>query len=260
MNVNVYQHFRADEHPFIDAVGDWIEKVDSQYAPYLTDFLDPRQAYIVETLVRQMSELKFQFYGGYPEAERSRCLIFPDYYQATEADFEIVSYEVMYPQKFSTLGHGKILGTLLGAGIRRDAFGDIVTDGLRWQVFMTKEISSFIANQVNKVGNVSVRFEEMADGEFLQSVDKWQEETTTVSSLRLDTVVASVYNISRQRAKQLIESGKVKVNWGEVQRTDFILAELDIISVRGFGRIQLLEINGKTKKDKLRLVIGVLRK
>ena len=37
----------------------------------------------------------------------------------------------------------------------------------------------------------------------------------TVSSLRLDTVIASIFNISRQKASMLIHGGKVKVNWTE---------------------------------------------
>lgn len=57
-----------------------------------------------------------------------------------------------------------------------------------------------------------------------------------------------------------MESGKIKVNWTETLRPDFMLDLLDIISVRGFGRIQLQEIEGKTKKDKIRLTLGVLRK
>ncbi|MGA3513612.1 RNA-binding protein, partial [Lactiplantibacillus plantarum] len=72
MDANVYQHFRSEERPFIDTVEDWIEQVNMQYAPVLTEFLDPRQAFILETLVRQESELKFRFFGGYEEAERSR--------------------------------------------------------------------------------------------------------------------------------------------------------------------------------------------
>jgi len=85
-------------------------------------------------------------------------------------------------------------------------------------------------------------------------------EKTTVSSLRLDNLISTVYNISRQRSKQLIESGKVKINWSENLRPDFPLELLDIISVRGFGRIQIQELEGKTKKDKYRLLLGVLRK
>ena len=70
MNANVYQHFREDERPFIDTVEEWLEKVEMQYAPVLTDFLDPRQAYILETLIRQNSDLGFRFYGGYEASER----------------------------------------------------------------------------------------------------------------------------------------------------------------------------------------------
>ena len=78
--------------------------------------------------------------------------------------------------------------------------------------------------------------------------------------MRLDTVISSVYNISRQRSKQLIESGKIKVNWREETRPDFLLDLLDIVSIRGFGRIQLQGLEGQTKKEKIRLVLGVLRK
>ncbi|MHC5226988.1 YlmH family RNA-binding protein [Enterococcus sp. LJL99] len=260
MNANVYQHFRKDEHPFIDSVGDWLEQVESQYAPYLTDFLDPRQAYILETLVRQNSDLEFQFYGGYTQAERKRCLIYPNYYQPEMNDFEVELFEIIYPAKFATLSHGKVLGTLVNTGIRREYFGDIISDGNRWQFFVGKEVASFVQHQVEKIGKVTVRLEARSYTEIVTPKDGWSEERTTTSSLRLDILVSNVYNISRQRSKQLIESGKVKVNWTENTRPDFLVDLLDIVSIRGFGRIQIQELEGKTKKDKLRLLLGVLRK
>lgn len=260
MNANVYQHFRKDEHPFIDSVEDWLEQVESQYAPYLTDFLDPRQAYILETLIRQNGELEFQFYGGYTQAERKRCLIYPNYYQPEINDFEIELFEIVYPVKFSTLSHGKVLGTLVNTGIRREYFGDIISDGDRWQFLVGKEVANFVQHQVEKIGKVKVRLEERSYTEIVIPKDGWSEERTTTSSLRLDILVSNVYNISRQRSKQLIESGKVKVNWIENTRPDFLVDLLDIISIRGFGRIQIQEVEGKTKKDKFRLLLGVLRK
>ncbi|MFV0558454.1 MAG: RNA-binding protein [Enterococcus sp.] len=260
MNANVYQHFRNEEHPFIDNVHDWIEQVENQYAPYLTDFLDPRQAYIVEILVRQSSDLKFAFYGGYNQAERRRALIFPDYYQPTPEDFQMELIAIKYPEKFVTLSHGKILGTLLHTGVKREFFGDIMTDGSNWQFFMAQEIGHFVRMQVDKIGSVSIRLEEKQLLEIITPKDEWSEEKTTVSSLRLDAIIASVYQISRQRAKQLIESGKVKVNWTQASRPDFLLGLLDIVSVRGYGRIQIQELEGTTKKEKIKLVLGVLRK
>ncbi|WP_373781196.1 S4 domain-containing protein, partial [Jeotgalibaca porci] len=68
------------------------------------------------------------------------------------------------------------------------------------------------------------------------------------------------YNISRQRAKELVSGGKVKLNWAIYDRPDFELGLRDILSIRGYGRIQLREIEGKSKKDKWRIEIGVLRK
>ena len=58
----------------------------------------------------------------------------------------------------------------------------------------------------------------------------------------------------------MIEAGKVKLNWAEQLRPDFELGLLDIVSVRGYGRIQIKEIEGKTKKDKWRIQFGVLFK
>ena len=120
--------------------------------------------------------------------------------------------------------------------------------GENWQVFVASEISHFVQTQVDKIGNVSVRLEETKYTELIVPKDGWSEERETVSSLRLDTVISAVYNISRQRSKQLIESGKVKVNWTETLRPDFMLDLLDIVSIRGFGRIQIQGLEGTTKK------------
>ena len=67
-------------------------------------------------------------------------------------------------------------------------------------------------------------------------------------------------HISRQRSKELVESNKVKVNWAEEIRPDFMIELLDIISIRGYGRIQIKNIEGRTKKDKIKLEIGLLEK
>ncbi|MET1239240.1 YlmH/Sll1252 family protein, partial [Enterococcus faecalis] len=194
MNANVYQHFRKDEHPFIDTVGDWLEQVEMQYAPYLTDFLDPRQAYILETLIRQNSDLSFTFYVCYEQAERKRCLIYPAYYIPEETDFGVVLFEIIYPSKFATLSHGKILGTLMNVGVRREAFGDIISDGDKWQVFIAQEVAGFVVNQVDKIGKITVRLEERDYTQILIPKDGWQEERTTMSSLRLDSVISAVFN------------------------------------------------------------------
>ncbi|WP_071130830.1 YlmH family RNA-binding protein [Enterococcus timonensis] len=260
MDETIYQHFRKSESNFIDEVGNWLETVESQYAPYLTDFLDPRQMYILETLIRQNSELSYSFNGGYRLAERARCLIYPEYFTPSDEDYNLTLIEIVYPTKFAKLSHGKILGTLMSTGLKREFFGDIMTNGLQWQFFVATEMKNFVTSQVDKIGRVGVRFEERDYTDLIMPIDAWEIEQTTLSSLRLDVVIAGVYNISRQRAKELVEQGKVKVNWTENTHPDFGIELLDILSIRGYGRIQLRNIEGKTKKEKIRLEIGVLRK
>ena len=90
--------------------------------------------------------------------------------------------------------------------------------------------------------------------------EEWDDINTTVSSLRLDTIVANGYNVSRTHAKELVERGMVRVNWTEIDRPDFMLAVNDLISVRRFGRMKLLAENGITKKDKWRVTLAVIKK
>jgi RNA-binding protein YlmH len=256
----VYQHFRKEEQPFIDSAQSWITQAEETYTPYLTDFLDPRQQYILEMLIGKKGEIHVQFYGGYEAAERKRAIICPEYFSPTQSDFEMELTEVVYPSKFASLTHGKILGTLIGTGMKRELFGDILSDGTRWQFLLASNIASYVHSQVTKIGKVSVRLESRTYTDLLTPIDDWTIVHDTVSSLRLDTVIAAIYNISRQRAKELVTGGKVKLNWAVFERPDFELGLLDIVSIRGYGRIQIKAIEGKSKKDKWRVEFGVLYK
>jgi RNA-binding protein YlmH len=148
----------------------------------------------------------------------------------------------------------------MNLGIKRDYCGDIISDGERWQIFLAEETENYMINQIEKIGRVSVRLEPRNYTEIILPKDEWTEEMLTVSSLRLDNLVSNVYNISRARSKQLIEANKVKLNWREENHVDLVVDILDVVSVRGYGRIQLWKIEGKTKKEKVRITVGVLRK
>jgi RNA-binding protein YlmH len=255
---NVYQHFRKEEQEFIDSAMDWIKKVEEQYAPYLTPFLDPRQRFILESLAGQYEEVTIHFFGGFEEAERKRAFVSPAYFEPEIVDYQIVLAEIQYPKKFAELSHGQILGSLLGAGIKRETLGDIITDGERWQFLVDEPMYSYLLTEVNQVGRTNIRLEQQPFDSLLRMQDNWEIDTEIVSSLRLDVVLASVFRLSRGKAKELIASGRVKVNWMQVERPDLELDIQDMLSIRGFGRVQIREIQGRTKKDKMLLEIGKL--
>lgn len=255
---NVYQHFRKDEQAFIDSAIDWAIRVNEQFSPYLTPFLDPRQLFILDSIVGQYPDVFLHQFGGYEHTERKRIYLAPSYFEPTIEDYEITLVEINYPTKFAELSHGQILGSLLGAGIKREMLGDIFTDGARWQFFADNRIFSYLLTEVDKVGKVKVHLERKTTEELIQTIDNWNVRTEIVSSLRLDVVLAGVFHLSRGRVKELVSSGRVKINWVETTHPDIELDMRDILSIRGFGRIQIQEIQGRTKKDKYVLDIGVL--
>ena len=119
INIDIYQHFRKEEHELIDQLMDKCNRANEQYAPILTPFLDPRGQYIISVIVGSYDDLEVTFFGG-PYAERKRAIVAPDYLVPEEELFEIVLVEIDYPQKFVTLQHQHILGTIMSLGIERE--------------------------------------------------------------------------------------------------------------------------------------------
>lgn len=259
MNGQIYQHYAKDEKTFIDQIYGIIQQVENRYTPYLTGFLTPRQALIVTQILASYDELSVELSHLSDKDERCRALIIPSYYESTTEDFDIALLNIQFPAKFANITHGKILGTLLSTGIERERIGDIITDGDRWQVVVDRTMAQFLILNVKKIGNVGVHLEPMALSEILDSHEEWETETIIVSSMRLDALLSKVYHISRQRAKNAIASGEVKLNFMTMERGDIEVYPQDIVSLRKFGRFWIETVEGQTKKDNLRVIVRILQ-
>lgn len=254
--MNLYQHFRKEEHAFIDQVLEWKQTVENQYSPKLTDFLDPREQEIVQQVIGTNGDTQVEFFGGIKGLERQRAFLYPSYFTPTETDYQLSFFELKYPVKFVTVDHRKVLGSLMSLGLKRSKFGDILTQGERIQIIVAQEIADYVRMNLTSVGKAAISLTEINASDLLEITEEWTEQTVTVSSLRLDTVLSSILNISRQKVQALIENGLVKVNWKKIEQTSFECKEYDVLSVRGHGRSKLHSIDGKTKKDKWRIIVG----
>jgi len=257
---SIYQHFRVEEAPLIDALNDMINQASSEYRPILSHFLNPRELFIARTMVNMQGNVNMSSYGGIKDAERKRALFYPDYYEPESTDFQITLMEVIYPHKFAVLHHGSILGTLVNSGIQREVLGDIITDSKRWQFFVEDPIAPFLKGEVDRISRVKVRLEDRPISEKVTQISEWEEVEDTVSSLRADALISHFYNLSRKHAKDLFHAHKVQLNWMVLDKPDYELSDYDILSVRGYGRIRLNEQNGVSKKGKLKISAAVLRK
>ncbi|MDM5332651.1 RNA-binding protein [Ureibacillus composti] len=256
---HLIQHFRKDEQTFIEKVIGWLREVEDRYAPKLTDFLDPRQRFIVNSVIGQNEDLVIHSEGIFGEAERERILICPSYFEPQKEDFQITIFEIQYPSKFVQIKHPDVLGALLSIGMDRTKFGDIRIEDELIQFAVATEVADYIQTNLTSIGKAKVRLEQVdSQKKLIQTTDIWNDKNYTASSMRLDVILGTVLNMSRQKSQALIKAGKVKVNWTVRESTSFELQEGDIISARGFGRMKVLMIEGRTKKDKIRLQVGHL--
>ena len=84
---------------------------------------------------------------------------------------------------------------------------------------------------------------------------KFEERKIIVSSLRLDNIISEIAGLSRTKAKQVIEEGRVYIN----NKNEFKISKLvqieDVINIRGKGKYIFEKIESKTKKENLVLLI-----
>lgn len=256
---HLYQHFKKEESTFIDKVLEWKQRVEDTYVFIETPFLTPRERLIASQLFSNQDDVGIFFWGGYDAAERQKGIIAIKAQEVTREMFDITHFEVHYPMKFATLKHSHILGSLLGLGIQREIVGDIVTDGTRWQFIASSSVSGYIKQELKKVGATTVRLEEITAAACVTPVEQYHSKHDVLSSLRIDTVIASGFNVSRAKSKELVEQGLVSVNWKTETKSTVELAQSDVVSVRGYGRLMLESLAGTTKTGKWKIHFLVLK-
>jgi RNA-binding protein YlmH len=255
-NDNIYSHFHPDEHRFIDKAAEWVEKAE-QHDLKLTDFLDPRQAFILTTLVNRSPDVQVRFDGGHATAERKRAIVAPDYRVLEAEDVGIRLIAVESPdEKLKDLDHGDYMGAILGLGIKRDKVGDIYVRENGCHFLVASEVADYMRMNLTQVHRAHVFTEELTLDKLIATNQRLEEMSLSVASLRLDGIVSDVYRLSRAKILIPIKAGRCKVNWKQIEDPSKPLQQGDVVSLQGFGRFQVLEVEGITKKGRYRVKIG----
>jgi len=260
MRNDLYQHYHPDEKPFIDRSDEWLMKAAHEHQVKRTDFLDPRQAFILSSLANRYDGVQVVYNGGYPEAERKRALIMPEY---RDPELEGAGVSLLSitsdDSRFAELDHGDFLGAILGLGIKRDKLGDIHPGEAACHCLIASEIADYIHLNLRQVHRVHV-YTELLPLDQLQTVrTELDEMTFTVASMRLDAILGDVYKLSRAKAQQPIQAGHCKLNWKVEENPSRELQEGDIVSLKGFGRFKILAVEGASKKGRIRVKAGKFR-
>ncbi|MBS4534203.1 RNA-binding protein [Clostridium sp. D2Q-14] len=235
---------------------DDIEKVIINHSVVSSDFLDPHQRKLSYSILNRFSDIDYYEEGGYDYAERKIIIMYPEYLRHTDLDNEVSAIEVRTKYRYSNLNHKDFLGALLGLGVKREIIGDIIVSDDFAHIIMSKELKDYILLNLDTVGKESVNVKEISLQDIYIKKDEYEKVYTTVSSLRLDTIVSSAFNLSRNDSSKIIKGEKVKVNFQPIDNISYCVNEGDLISVRKKGRMRLESILGESKKGKLKVQIN----
>ena len=256
-NKELYQHFTAEDHDFLDKSLELIQRVEDTYCFEVTSFINPHQAKILKSLANRYQLQTFVSSDYFP-TEWVKVLLASAYYQLDTEDFSLNLLEIVYPSKFHQLTHSQIFGTLMNRlGLERRTFGDILVEKDRAQILVDKRFTQFFIDTISKIAKTPVKLKEVSLEEMLLLETSHFSKEILASSMRLDKLIASAFKLSRNNASQLILGKNVKVNYSIVDNPSYLIAIDDLISVRRYGRFRLMKENGFSKNGKHKLTIEI---
>ena len=239
---------------------DRAEQARSRNIPAATDFLSPAQLAQAGDLLRLAGfpETGYAALGGYEGAERRLLLFLPDWLEAEDGGSQspIRCLRASFRPEYK-LTHRDFLGSLMGMGIVREKTGDILVGPDSADLIVLDTVADFLLQSWDSAGRAKLTVSAIGAENLHIPAANCREVRDTVSSLRLDAVAASGFHMARGKAAALVESGRVQVNWRECTKPDKLLAAGDTVSARGFGKFEVSEVGGVTKKGRTSIVLKV---
>lgn len=223
-------------------------------------FLSPREARLSCEYVQRMGADVCCFTeGGYPDAERVKLFVLPDFMN-DPAYFAPLAQEEMCILRmsgggFCTLTHRDYLGALLALGIERHVLGDVcVLDQKSAFLVCDAGIAPYICAELARVGKDGVKVQRLPWGTPIELPERYRSISDTVASARFDCVAAALAGLSREKAQLLIRAGECTVDYESCDKCDKIIEPPCVISLRSHGKYRVDDLSTQTKKGRLRLL------
>lgn len=221
-----------------------------------TGFLSPREQALTRRL---LPHLPLVFFGGCEGAERCMACYVPEYLPEdylSSPDGPAAAVRAAYYEK-DTLTHRDFLGSLMGAGIKRETVGDIYVSEGQCDFLVTQQVLPYLLENLTSAGRTKLHLSAIALEDVQRPPAERKELRDTVPSLRLDCLVGAAFSMARGPAAQLVAAGKVAVNDLVCLKGDRQLQEGDRIAVRGFGKAELSNVGGTTRKGRISIMISL---
>jgi RNA-binding protein YlmH len=222
-----------------------------------TRFLSPRELAMAAQAFRAGGNTTCRLAGGFRTAERAVLIFLPDWMEEAPSGNEspVAVVKASYAADYAEISHRDVLGALMALGIERDTVGDILPGNGCVYFAVLREILPFVLQNLESAGKACFHCAEIQPDEAQPRAAAFALIRDTVSSLRLDSVVSSGFGMSREKATDLIRAGKVRTDHQDCLKPDKLLAAGAVITARGFGKLELAEVGGLTRKGRISIQI-----
>lgn len=193
-------------------------------------------------------ELNIYSFGVFEEAER-RMLCFSNE-SLSEFNYPLCIVKISNKSRFHELKHKDYLGAVMSLGFKREKLGDFVVSDNCCFFPASTDICSFICDNLNKIGNCPCDVEIIDNAEDIELNHNFKKLNIIAASLRLDCVICKMCGVSRSKGENLIEQRKVLIDYFPEESKDKLVNSQSVITIRGYGKFKIVQINGVTKKGK----------
>lgn len=209
--------------------------------------------------------VQYKLFGGYSEAERKIICFLPEQNNISvcEQDFPIRCVRIAPANRrfCDMLNHRDYLGTIMNLGITRDQIGDILvkkeeqgTNQVCVGYIFCKKDKADLLLGINRIKHTTVVAGTVELDE-IEWTTEFKEITGSVSSFRLDAIVALAARLSRSKVLELVQNGKVFLNGRCCTENAKKLNEGDIFTIRGYGKFLFYKANSISRKGRYQITV-----
>lgn len=219
-----------------------------------SDFLNQREKVVVQKNLRLENCF---FYGVNENADREILVFYPDKLNEEivrrSLDKVVSVIRIVLPNELKgEYEHRNYLSALMKIGMTRERIGDILVDSDGADIVVFDVNKDYIIQSLGQLTRFrKARIEQVGLDCARKKVDRFEESTIIVPSMRVDSIVSELARCSRSNAEELIESERVYVNYEVVLKCSKSVCVNDIVTIRGVGKFVVDGLVRNTRNDRL---------